>query len=400
MRGYIRQKNPGSWQIQVYIGEGPDGRPKRHYETVKGNKGAAQRRLTELLSSLDKGAYTPPVKLTVAEHLHKWLDGYVKIKCDQRTLGDYTSIVETHLIPILGHIQLKYLHTQAIQGYYGKKCETLATLTVYHHHRVLSQSLKWAVRQGYLGRNPCDMVSAPKPAKKTMRTLTPGEAETFFSANWNSQYYPVVYTAVCSGLRQAELLGLRWRDINLDILSISVNQVLYKRHGVCIFKEPKTKRSSRRVSIMPKLAIYLREYKAEREQLYRELGQELALDSLVFANTEGQPLDPSVLSHKTNKMVKLAQLQGVRFHDMRHTFASLMLLQGVNPKIVSEALGHASVAFTLDVYSHIIEGMQSEAMSLLDNVLPAGINGTAKNKAVQNSNAFLTPEVDITVAKR
>jgi integrase len=396
MRGSIRQKGKNSWQLQVYTGTGPDGKPRRYFETVRGRKGDAQRRLTELLASLDKGVYTPPGKLTVAEHLKNWLDGYVKTNCSQRTLDGYQSIIERHLIPALGHVQLKHLNPQAIQAYYGKACEKLSARTVHHHHRVLSESLKYAVRQGYLGRNPAESVDPPSPRNRVMRTLTPDEVELLLTSVKDSHYYPVIYTAVSTGLRQAELLGLRWRDIDLDMCSISVSQVLYIRKGVCHFKQPKTEHSRRRVAMTPKLACFLREYQAERESLYRQLGKELTLDDLVFASVEGKPIDARVLSHAFGRMVKQADLSGVRFHDLRHTFASLMLLRGAKPKVISEALGHSSVAFTMDVYSHIIEGMQEDAMALLDEVLPAGKNGN--NGALLKNNANLTPTSNIMVS--
>ena len=212
-----------------------------------------------------------------------------------------------------------------------------------------------------------------------MRTLTPGEVEVLFENAMGNYYYPVYYTAVSTGLRQAELLGLRWRDIDLDMLSISVSQVLYKRRGICEIKEPKTSHSRRRVAMTPKLALFLREYRAERERLYQQLGKQLTLDDLVFARVDGKPLDPGVLSHNFARIAKQAGLNGVRFHDLRHTFASLMLLRGAKPKVISEALGHSSVAFTMDTYSHIIEGMQEDAMALLDGVLPPRVNGV-KNK--------------------
>jgi len=391
MRGSIREKSKGSWQIQIYTGTGPDGKPRRHFETVRGRKGDAQRRLTELLSSLDKGVYTPPGRLTVAEHLHNWLEGYVKTNCSQRTLDGYQSIIETHLIPALGQLQLKHLHPQAIQAYYGKACERLSARTVHHQHRVLSQSLKFACRQGYLARNPAELVDPPSPRKKAMRTLTPSEVEVLFDMATDSYYYPVIYTAVSTGLRQAELLGLRWRDIDLLMLSISVSQVLYKRRGVCQFKEPKTAHSRRRVAMTPKLALFLRDYRAEREWLCQQLGRQLTLDDLVFTSIDNKPLNPSVVTHNFHKIAIRAGLTGVRFHDLRHTFASLMLLRGAKPKVISEALGHASVAFTMDTYSHIIEGMQEDAMALLDEVLPPGKNGVSRK-----INANLTPIVDIT----
>jgi integrase len=190
----------------------------------------------------------------------------------------------------------------------------------------------------------------------------------------DSDYYPAIYTALSTGLRQAELLGLRWRDIDLDMSSISVSQVLYKRRGICQYKEPKTSHSRRRVAMTPKLASYLRGYQAEREGLFLVLGKPLTLDSLVFANIEEKPIDPCVLTHAFGRIVARARLKGVRFHDLRHTFASLMLLRVAKPKVISEALGHSSVAFTMDTYSHIIDGMQEDAMALLDEVLPAGVS--------------------------
>lgn len=384
MKGHIKQRSKGSWTIWVDIGR-ETGQRKQQTLTVHGTKKDAERELRAILTRIEGGAHVKPVKITVAEHLNQWLTGYVKTNCSQRTLDGYQSIIERHLIPALGHVQLRQLQPPTIQGYYGKACEKLSARTVHHHHRVLSQSLKYAVRQGYLGRNPAELVDPPSPHKKAMRTLTPSEVEVLFDMAKDNHYYPVIYTAVSTGLRQAELLGLKWRDINLDLLSISVSQVLYKRGGICEFKEPKTSHSRRRVAMTPKLALYLREYRAERESLYWQLRQPLTLDSLVFANIEGKPLDPCVLSHDFARIVKRAGLRGVRFHDLRHTFASLMLLRGAKPKVISEALGHASVAFTMDTYSHIIEGMQEDAMALLDEVLPAGVNG------VKNSNANLTP---------
>jgi integrase len=387
MRG-IRQRSKGTWEIQIYT-KGQDGKTRRYYETVKGSRHDANARRRELLTSLDKGVTIPSAKITLAEQLNNWLNGYVKTNCSPRTLEGYQSIIERHLIPALGQVQLKQLNPQAIQSYYGRACESLSARSVHHQHRVLSQALKYAVRQGYLGHNPCELVDAPSPRKKTMQTLNPSEVEALLDTAQDSYYYPIIYTAVSTGLRQAELLGLRWRDMDLDMLSISVTQVLYKRGGICEFKPPKTEHSRRRVSMTPKLASFLRDYRLDREILFRELGRSITLDDLIFADIEGRPIDPGVLSHNFNRLVKRTGLEGVRFHDLRHTFASIMLLAGAKPKVISEALGHASVAFTMDTYSHIIEGMQAEAMELLDKKLPAGknngrINGKADIKLNKN----------------
>jgi len=285
-----------------------------------------------------------------------------------RTVDGYQSIIERSLKPALGRIQLKELQPRQIQSYYGKACEKLSPRTVTKHHRLLSQALRYAVKQGILGRNVCDLVTAPSWKGRRMKALTPGELETLLESASSSQFYPVIYTAVSTGLRQAELLGLRWRDLDLDVCSISVSQTLYKRRGIIEFKEPKTAHSRRRVAMTPKLALFLRDYRLECQLS----GQPVGLDSLVFRNPAGKPLDPSMLSHEFHRIVEQAGLDGVRFHDLRHTFASLALMRGAKPKVISEALGHSSVAFTMDTYSHIISGMQEDMMALLDEVLPAG----------------------------
>lgn len=369
--GHLRQRTKGSWQIAIYRGY-LDGKSVRYHETIKGTKDKAAKRMRELEYSLDHGVPTPTGDITVETHLRSWLEGYVKTSCSQRTFDGYRSIIENHLIPALGHLQLRKLQPEMIEAYYGKACEKLSARTVQHHHRVLSEALKHAERRGHIGRNPCSLAAAPSPRKRIMRTLTPAEVEIMLEHAASNQFYPVYYTAVSTGLRQAELLGLRWRSIDLDGLGISVSQVLYKRGGVCTFKEPKTSGSSRRVSMTPKLALFLRQYKAQREVLYLERGKILGLDDLVFANDKGKPLDPCTVTHNHARIARRAGLDGVRFHDLRHTFASIMLMKGAKPKVISEALGHASVAFTMDVYSHLIEGMQSDAMLLLDEALPAG----------------------------
>ena len=375
MKG-IRRQGKNSWQVQVFLGTGPDGKSQRRFVTVRGSKKDAEKKKNELLTSLAKGVPIPVNRRTVAEHLRDWLEGYAKTKCSPRTVEGYQSIIDHHLVPALGHMQLRDLQPSIIQRYYGEKCGSLSTRTVHHHHRVLSESLKFAVRQGTLGRNPCELVDAPSPRGKRMRTMTPGEVGHLLDIASQSAYYPVIYTALNTGMRQAELLGLRWRDVDLDEGTISVSQVLYKRQGVTVFKEPKTEHSRRCINMTPKLALYLKGHRAACQAYRLAVEKPLTLDDLVFVTPEGTPIDPCVLSHAFGKLVKQAGLEGVRFHDCRHTFASLMLLRKVSPKIVSEMLGHASASFTMDTYQHIINGMQKDAVALLDEVLPVGVSAT------------------------
>ncbi len=372
MRGAIRAKGKDSWQISFYTGRIVNGKRERYFETVHAHrKSDAQLVLNERLVNQEKNIALPKGRVTVSECLNIWMEGYVKTNCSPRTLDGYKLIADKHLVPALGHIKLRELQAPAIQDYYSEACEDLSARTVHHIHRVLSQALRYSVKHGMLGRNPCEDVDPPSPRKMPMRTLTPGEVEVLLATALGRIYYPIIYTAVSSGLRRAELLGLRWRDLDLDYCTISVAQVLAMRNGEYSFKEPKTEHSRRRVKMTPKLALFLKEYKAEKES---KAGKPVALDSLVFTRNGGEPVNPSVLSHEFQDTVKKAGLGNCRFHDLRHTFASLCLLRGVSPKVISEALGHSSVAFTMDVYSHIIKGMQEDAMALLDEALPKGIN--------------------------
>ena len=281
---------------------------------------------------MEKGVPVPKNRYTVKELFYDWLEGYAKTRCSPRTVEGYESIIYHHLVPAFGHLQLKDLLPPIIQAYYGRacnrECNRLSKRTVHYHHRLLSEILKYAVRQGILGRNPCDFVDPPSPKGKTMKTMTPGEVGHLLDIASQSPHYPVIYVALNTGMRQSELLGLPWRDVDLDGCSISVSQVLYKRRGVCEFKEPKTAHSRRCIPMTPKLALYLRSYKAQREAWHWLLGKPLDPDDLVFLTERGKPVDPSVVSSAFHKLARHAGLDGVRFHDCRHTFASLLLLRG------------------------------------------------------------------------
>ncbi|MBA7589176.1 Tyrosine recombinase XerC [subsurface metagenome] len=375
MRGSIRQRSKGSWEICIDVGRDPvTGRRQRHFETIPGSKSQAQRRLHELLHILEQGAYAKPKRITLAEWLIDWLNGYVKTNCSIRTLDGYRAIVRRHLIPNLGMIPLSQVQPQHIQQSYGRLLEGadgngLSPRTVLHIHRVLFGALNYAVRQGLLIRNPAQLADPPRAKNQKMKTLMPQEVSRLLNVAEDTPYYPIAYAAVKTGLRQAELLGLVWRDVDLDLASLSVTQVLYKRKGVCQFKEPKTEHSRRRLNLSPSLALFLRAYKTRRQAERLLLGKPLSEDDLVFGNVGGTPMDPGTLTHSFARIARKAGLPGTRFHDLRHTFASLMLLVGVHVKVVSEMLGHSSVAFTLDVYSHVVPGLQEAAGKRLDEVL-------------------------------
>ncbi len=170
-------------------------------------------------------------------------------------------------------------------------------------------------------------------------------------------------------MRLGELLGLRWCDVDLDMAFLSVLQALYKRSGVCKMVKPKSSHSRRRIALSPSLALLLREYKAEQQTQRILLGKLPADSDLVFSHLDGKPLDPGVVSHTFAKVLKKAGLPHIRFHDLRHSHATLLLKAGVHPKIVSERLGHANIGITLDTYSHVLPGLQERAAEDFDKLV-------------------------------
>ena len=378
MKGYIRQRSKGSWEITIDTGRDPStGKRRRHSETVKGAKKDAERRLAELLVSIERGSYIKPKKITLGEWLEDWCQSYAKTHCSPRTAEGYESIIRNHIIPSIGSVRLIELHPQHIQAFYAGSMSHgringkggLSGRTVSHIHRVLSEALSHAVKQGLIFRNVAELIDPPRAKRAKMNTLTLEEIYKLFSVARNTPYYPIIYTALHTGLLQAELLGLMWRDVDLDLASLSVIQTLYKRRGICHLREPKSEHSRRRIALQPSLAVFLREYRAERETQWLLLGKLPKENDFVFGSPDDKPMDPGTLTHAFAKIARKANIFHIRFHDLRHTHASLMLMSGIHPKIVQERLGHASVAFTLDVYSHSVPDLQDAAAKRLDEIL-------------------------------
>ncbi len=388
MRGHMRKRSKGSWEIVADGERDPaTGRRVRVYATVRGGRRDAQRRLSELIVSLDKGLGGKSSRMTLGDLLNQWHAGYVVTNCSENTVIRYGSLIRHQLVPRLGRIPLAKLRPDQIQACYSQlRAEGrvdgeggLSERTIHHTHRALFSALKYAVRQGLVVRNVAEFVDPPRLRPRTMRTLDVDELAELLRVARRWEWFPMTLTAVSIGVRQGELLALRWKDIDLGMLTVSVTRSLYRRNGQYYFKEPKTKHSRRTLDMTPSLASFLREYWTERAAHFDMLGYTLSGDDLVFSRYDGSPIDASSLTHGFARIVREAGLPHTRFHDLRHTFASMMLLAGVNMKVISDMMGHSSVAFTMDTYGHIIGGQQRAAMKKMDEVLWSGFTPEEKN---------------------
>ena len=379
MKGSIRQRGKGSWEICIDTGRDPaTGRRLRHFENVRGRKAEAQRRLRELLLSVEQGTYVKFDRLTVAQFLEEWLQDYVATNTAPRTSERYQEIVRVHLIPALGSLPLLSLRPHHIQKYYAEAMESgrrdgkggLSALTVHHHHRVLYEALRYGVKHGILIRNVAEAVDAPRPEHKELAILAASDVQLILDACKETPYYVLFFTLAYTGLRRSELLGLRWEDVDLQKSTLSVVRSLHQlRGGKYIFSEPKTKRSRRQIALSPSLAIVLWEHRLKQEHARKLLGKPLESTDLVFSHPDGRPIRPDSVTRAFPEIAKSVGLRDVRLHDLRHAHATILLQQGVNPKIVQERLGHSSVSTTLDIYSHVLPGLQEAAARQFDESL-------------------------------
>lgn len=382
MRGSLRQRSKGTWTIIVPLGRDVEGKKRQHWETFKGTKKLAQDRLNEILMSLSGGTYVKPTKQTVADFLRTWLRDYAASHVRPSTLRGYRMIAENHLIPSLGHIILTDLRPSHLQACYAEKLAggrqdrregSLSARSILAQHRVLSEALGHAVKWGLLARNVANAVSPPRPQKKELRVIDATGARALLEAAKGTAWYSPLHLALHTGLRRSEIAGLRWSDLDLTLCSLSVCQGAHEvGGGKLVFLEPKTATSHRTIPLTPASAIELRAHREKQEADMDFLGIPWRDDGLVFGSPDGKPMRPSSLSHAFTRFAELAGLaEGCRLHDLRHAHASLMLRQGVNPKVIQERLGHSSIAVTLDIYGHLAPNLQQEAARQFDNILAA-----------------------------
>lgn len=374
MRGHITKRGE-KYTVVVYLGIGLDGKKKYKWVSAGRTKRDAEKVLSELLHQVNSNNLANP-KGTLGDFLERWLQEYVLSNLAPTTSEGYQDIIRSHINPALGQLPLKSLKPENIQQYYSHKLDRgLSSTTVRHHAMLLHRALQHALQWGLLARNPADAVNPPPMRRVIMRTLSEVDIEVVFQQCQNTPYYALFYLALFSGMRRSELLALRWGAVDLIGAEISVSQSFHRlKNGKIVFKSTKTKQGKRSIALSPSTCHVLREHWEYQKELLGRLGIEMNDSTLVFCQVDGEPLKPHTVSQAWRRMVRRAGLNGVRFHDTRHTHASLMLKQGVHPKIVQERLGHSSIAITLDTYSHVTPGLQQAAANRFDEILDLGIS--------------------------
>lgn len=383
----VRKRTSG-WQVTVDLGRDPvTGTRRRAYLTAETKRGA-EREEARLRHEAATGLDLEPTSITLADYLHRWIAA-VRPNLAPATSQRYGGLITHQVVPYIGGLPLSKLRPLHIQQLYARLQTTgradghggISARTLLHVHRVLSEALRQAVRWQIVSRNVCDAVDSPHPRRTEMNALSPDDTRRLLEAA-GAEYSVLgdgVIMAVHTGLRLGELLGLRWEDIDYERACLMVRRTLQYLPGEGLsHREPKTSRGSRTVPVGDTALNTLRQLRRRQIQERLLIGAGYHDSGLVFAGPGGQPIPPYRLSQRFANMVIRLGLNPLRFHDLRHTHATLLLARGIHPKIVSERLGHASIAITLDTYSHVLPTLQAEAARDLDTWLSSPSQDAAK----------------------
>jgi integrase len=370
--GMLKERSPGHWAIVISVRDPVTGRRKRQWHSFAGTKTEAKAERIRLLAAIQAGTAVEPNKLTIAAFLGQWL-GHVKPAVAPRTHERYAEIVRANLTPALGTTLLTKLQPMTISGAYAaaltsgrrKGIGGLSPRTVHHMHRVLKQALAQAVRWRLLSRNPADHADPPRVERNEMKVW---DVAVMASAlEWARPlriFVPALLAGLC-GLRRGEIVALRWRNVDLTAAQLAVVESAEQTRTGVRLTAPKSGRG-RKVALPAKAVEELRAWRIRQAQELLKLGIRIGDDTFVCAREDGEMIQPQSLTVAWNRFIAAAKLPRIRFHDLRHSHATHLLVSGVHPKIASERLGHATVALTLDTYSHVIPGMQEDAVARID----------------------------------
>lgn len=342
---------------------------RRRWVTARTRRDAHEK-LTVAIREAQHGLSPADTRLTVAQFLKEWL-ATTKPSIRPRTWIRYEQYIRVHTVPLIGHLRLSRLQPQHLQALYANRIEAgLSTSSVAHLHTVIHTALGQAERWGLAPRNPARLARPPRVSRREMTALTPEQVSLFLAAARGDRLEALYVAAVTTGMRQGELLALRWSDVDLETRTVRVRATLMVTKGGFEFAEPKSARSRRQISLTLTAIAALRRHRAGQLEERLGAGSSWTDHDLVFASEIGGPLDGSnILRRSFHPLLHRAGLPRVRFHDLRHSAATLMLSRGVPLKIVSEILGHSQISLTADTYMHVTPGMQREAAAAVDAAL-------------------------------
>jgi integrase len=359
----VELRKDGRWAASISLG----GRKRKTFygKTRK----EVQEQLKAALHEQQQGKLVTGPRQNVKQFLAYWLEDVQKPSVRLRTYQRYEMQLRRHILPAIGNMQLSKLTPQHIQAFYAQMLQNgLAPQTVRLLHAMLHKAFDYAVSVGLLARNVCDIVSLPRIEKYEARSLTLEQVQQLLSAAKGHRVEALWILVLVTGMRRGEMLGLKWSDINLSTGVISVQRSLVDVKGGIIETKPKSSKGYRSI-LLPSFAVDALRAHKERQIALRESATKWQEGDYVFCTSHGTPFAAANLRTMFKSLLQSAGLPDIRFHDLRHSVATLLLSIGTHPKVVQELLGHGQIGMTMDTYSHVMPTLQRDTMARLDDLL-------------------------------
>ena len=379
MRGHIAKKGN---RYYVVIHEGPDpatGKPRYRWHAAGATRGEAEKMLAEIVKRMHDGDYRAPDKITVGDYLlHRWLPSK-RTRVKPSTANSYERNIRLHIIPNIGAIPLQRLQPEDLDELYVKLLTEgkrngggggLSAKSVRNVHATLQSALSDAARKGTVARNVADTADPPSISRsgRSISVWTGDQLRCFFDAMADHELYALYLLAATTGMRRGEIAGLLWHNVDLEAARLTINQQIVSVQYQLIESDLKTPTSRRNIDLDPRTVAELRHHRRRQLEERMATGQR-GDDGYVFAKPDGSPIHPDLISQTFERAVAKLDIPRIRLHDLRHTHATILLQQNVHPKVVSERLGHSSVAFTMTVYQHVLPGLQAQAASTFETAV-------------------------------
>lgn len=367
--GTIFQRADGRWTGEVSLGYRAGQRTRK--QVYGPTRAEVSRKLTAILSTQQRGLPVLGDRLTVGRFLEDWLNKIVSPRTRPSTFESYKGLVEQHLGPALGGIRLSRLAPADVQEFMTERLASgLSRRTVAYCRAVLRSALNQALRWDLVNRNVATLVDPPRVKRTNIEPFTVDELQVFLEAAEGSRFRALFVLAVSTGARRGEILGLRWSNIDLKAGLLTVAYALQRVKGRGLeLVEPKSESSRRTLRLSQGALAALKEHRLQQLQARLAAGSQWQEAGFVFTTGKGTPLDHHGVITEFKRVLAKAGLRAQRFHDLRHAHASLLLAEGVHPRVVMEMMGHSQISLTLNTYSHVIPALQSDAVAKIDAAL-------------------------------
>ena len=361
--GSIFQRKDGRWTAFMKV----EKTSKRKYYYGK-TRAEVRDKLTAALADQQEGKPPLPEKQTLGQYLESWLRESAQPRVRPRTFESYSQIVRVHILSDnIAKKVLAKLQPQEVQAFLNAKhASGLSARTVQYIHAIIRTSLNTALRWGLLHRNVATLADPPRVKRQEIEPLTPEQAKVFLDAVREDRLSALYTVALTMGLRQGEALGLRWADVDLAAGTLRISVALSQVNGKLQLVEPKTERSRRTLHLPDVVAASLRQHRVRQVEERLAAGERWQDSGLVFTSTIGTALDPDNVTHRFQKALLAAGLPRIRFHDLRHSCASLLLAQGAELRTIMEVLGHSQISLTANTYAHVMPVLKKDAANKMD----------------------------------